>query len=119
MATGDADGTHVPVDVLARLEAVIAARRSSTADASYTKSLLDAGAAKCAKKLGEEGVECALAVAGEPHEAVVNEAADVLFHLLVALAARDVPFSEVTACLDGRMGVSGHVEKASRGPASQ
>ncbi|MEO1719074.1 MAG: phosphoribosyl-ATP diphosphatase [Pseudomonadota bacterium] len=100
--------------VLAALAQVIEERRASTADASYTKSLLDKGAAHCAKKFGEEAVEFALAVAAEGDDAVQAEAADVLYHLLVALAARGVAIADVEQVLAARMGVSGHAEKAAR-----
>lgn len=101
-------------DLLKRLEATIAARQSSTAEASYTKSLLADGPTRCAKKFGEEAVEFALAVSGEERAAVASEAADVLYHLLVALKVRDVALDEVLSELCSRMDVSGHVEKAGR-----
>ena len=101
-------------DVLHRLARTIRERRSSDAAKSYTQSLLAAGPAKCAKKFGEEAVEFALAAAAEGSDAVANEAADVLYHLLVALEARDVHLDDVLATLEGRMGQSGHDEKASR-----
>ncbi len=72
-------------DTLIRLAATIAARRSATANASYTKSLLDKGAAACAKKLGEEAVETIIAGVGESDEKLCAEAADLLYHLLVLL----------------------------------
>lgn len=99
---------------LDRLAAVIAARAGADAESSYTKSLLAAGPAKCAKKLGEEAVEAALAgVAGEAAE-LTAEAADVLYHLLVLLAARGVAPEQVAAELERRAGQSGHAEKAGR-----
>ena len=101
-------------DVLLRLERTIAAREADTAEKSYTKSLLQAGPGKCAKKLGEEAVECALALVGEDREAVTNEAADVMYHLLVGLRSRNVAWADVLQVLEQRMGVSGHDEKASR-----
>lgn len=100
---------------LERLAATISDRRVSTADKSYTKSLLAAGPGKCAKKFGEEAVEFALAVVAEDQPAVESEAADVLYHLLVALEARDVALTDVLRKLEDRMGTSGHDEKASRG----
>ena len=72
-------------DTLARLAATISARRSASAAASYTKSLLDKGAAACAKKLGEEAVETIIAGVGESDEKLCAEAADLLYHLLVLL----------------------------------
>jgi phosphoribosyl-AMP cyclohydrolase / phosphoribosyl-ATP pyrophosphohydrolase len=101
-------------DVFARLETVLEERKASTAAASYVKSLYDGGAAKIGAKLTEEAGELARAVAGESDERVAAEAADLLFHALVALRSRDVPFAAVLAELDRRSGTSGHDEKRSR-----
>ncbi len=105
-------------DVLTELAATIRARRSATAQASYTKSLLDAGPARCAKKFGEEAVETVIAATGEDGAALASEAADVLFHLLVLLESRNIPLADVLAVLKARQGTSGHAEKAAR-PKSQ
>jgi phosphoribosyl-ATP pyrophosphohydrolase len=99
---------------LVRLAATIASRRSATAETSYTKSLLDKGVAACAKKFGEEAVEAVIAAVAESDEKVCAEAADVVFHLLVLLEARNIALSGVLAELDRRTSQSGHVEKASR-----
>jgi phosphoribosyl-ATP pyrophosphohydrolase len=99
---------------LADLDAIIAARAGSTAEASYTKSLLDAGPSRVAKKLGEEAVELAIATVEGDHHAIVLESADVLYHLLVLLRARDVSLQEVLAELQQRTARSGHAEKAAR-----
>jgi phosphoribosyl-ATP pyrophosphohydrolase len=96
------------------LERLVAERASADAAASYTRSLLDEGAGKCAKKLGEEGVELALAVASGGRDHVVAEAADLLYHLVVALKVRDVPLADVFSELGRRTAQSGHAEKASR-----
>jgi phosphoribosyl-ATP pyrophosphohydrolase len=101
-------------DVMTQLAATIAARRHSSAEKSYTKSLLEAGTAKCAKKFGEEAVEAVIAALGEDDAHLKAEAADVLYHLLVLLESRAVPVSEVLDVLAARMGRSGHDEKASR-----
>jgi phosphoribosyl-ATP pyrophosphohydrolase len=69
---------------------------------------------KCAKKLGEEGVEAALAAVTGDKAALASEAADVLFHLLVTLQVCGVAPADVAAALEKRKGVSGHDEKASR-----
>jgi phosphoribosyl-ATP pyrophosphohydrolase len=82
--------------------------------ASYTAKLLASGPAYCAKKLGEEGVELALAVASGTKDEVANEAADLLYHLAVALRAAGVSGDDVAAVLTQRRGVSGLVEKANR-----
>lgn len=102
-------------DTLARLVATIASRRSANAAASYTKSLLDKGAAACAKKLGEEAVETVIAGVNESDEKLCAEAADLVYHLLVLLESRNVRWEAVLAELDRRTSQSGHAEKASRG----
>jgi phosphoribosyl-ATP pyrophosphohydrolase len=104
-------------DTLARLVATIAARRTLAADVSYTRQLLDAGPAKCAKKLGEEAVETVIAALGESDQALQSEAADLLYHLLVLLEARRIPLDDVLRVLETRMGQSGLAEKASRSKA--
>lgn len=101
--------------LLARLEAVLEARRGADAKASYAKSLYDAGPAKIGDKLREEADELARAVAGEADARVASEAADVVFHLMVALRSRGVPFEAVLQELDRRAGTSGHDEKRTRG----
>jgi phosphoribosyl-ATP pyrophosphohydrolase len=89
-------------------------RAAASPDVSYTRRLLDKGVAHCAKKLGEEAVETALAAVNEDREALIGEAADLLYHLLVVLAARGVALAEVETALAGRMSRSGLEEKASR-----
>lgn len=99
---------------LLALQAVIAARASSSAEKSYTRALLDGGAPQIGAKLREEAAELAAAIAEESAERVAAESADVLFHLLVGLEARQVPFREVLRELARRAGTSGHAEKAAR-----
>ena len=101
-------------DTLARLEAVIAARRDADPDSSYVARLNAKGLGKIAQKLGEEATDTVIAALGEDRQALVGEAADLLFHLLVLLAARQVPLADVLAELDRREGTSGIAEKASR-----
>lgn len=101
-------------DTLMRLAATIRARRASTSAASYTKSLLDKGVPACACKLGEEAVETVIAALAEPDDKLRSEAADLLFHLLVLLEARNISLDEVLSDLEARMGQSGHAEKAAR-----
>ena len=96
------------------LSATIAHRAEASAEKSYTRSLLDRGAAHCARKFGEEAIELAIAAAAEDENAVRAEAADVLYHLLVLLRARGVALSSVMRELESRAGRSGHEEKASR-----
>lgn len=102
-------------DILSRLAETIRARRAASAEASYTRSLLDGGPERIARKLGEEAVETVIAALGEDREKLTGEVADLLYHLLVLLEARDIGLDEVLAVLEGRMGVSGHEEKAGRG----
>jgi phosphoribosyl-AMP cyclohydrolase / phosphoribosyl-ATP pyrophosphohydrolase len=101
---------------LTRLEATLEARKSSTAEASYVKSLYERGGAVIGEKVEEEAGELARAVAGESDERVVSEAADVVFHVLVALRARGVSLEAVLRELDRRAGTSGHDEKRARAP---
>ncbi|MEW6435756.1 MAG: phosphoribosyl-ATP diphosphatase [Pseudomonadota bacterium] len=99
---------------LADLAAIIAERAHASAKESYTKSLLDAGPARAAKKFGEEAVETVIAaIEGEP-KALISESADLLYHLLVVLAARGVVLDDVLSELERRTRQSGHEEKAAR-----
>lgn len=102
------------MDTLLRLAQTIAARRDAGADKSYTRQLLDAGPAKCAKKLGEEAVETIIAATGESDEALIAESADLLYHLLVVLEVRGISLGDVYHVLEERMSQSGLAEKASR-----
>jgi len=103
------------MDTLSRLETTIAARRTAAPDSSYVASLNARGVPVIARKLGEEAVETVIAALTGSREELVGEVADVLFHLLVLLAAKDVSLAEVLAELDRRDGVSGLDEKAARG----
>jgi len=96
------------------LEKRVQARARESADVSYTRKLLDRGVAQCAKKLGEEAVEAAIAAISEDKDRVIGEAADVLYHLLVVLHARGIALDEVEAELGARTRQSGLDEKASR-----
>ncbi len=102
-------------ETLARLAATISARRAASSESSYTKSLLEKGAAACAKKLGEEAIETVLAGVSASDEKLCAEAADLLYHLLVLLESRNVRLEAVLSELDRRTTQSGHAEKASRG----
>lgn len=97
------------------LAALIKSRRNDGASKSYTKSLLDAGVARVAKKFGEEAVEAVIAAMEADSNALRNEAADVLYHLLVLLESRDVALAEVLSELERRTAQSGLAEKAGRG----
>ncbi len=101
-------------NILFRLAATIASRREANAASSYTKSLLDAGTAACARKLGEEAVEIVIAAVSEDDGRLCSEAADLLYHLLVLLQSRNLGLEAVLAELDRRTSQSGLAEKAAR-----
>jgi phosphoribosyl-ATP pyrophosphohydrolase len=107
----------MPPFTLEDLARIVAERAASGDPASYTAGLVREGMAKCAKKLGEEAVEAALAAVQGDRAALRAEAADVLYHLLVLLHAAGVPFEEVTAELERRTAQTGLEEKARRGAA--
>lgn len=102
---------------LADLEAIVAARASADAGASYTRSLLDKGVAKCAQKLGEEAVETVIAAVSGDDRELVGEASDLLYHLMVVLRARGVSLADIHAELARRTAQSGLAEKAARSNA--
>ena len=106
-------------DTLSRLAATIKARRAAPSDKSYTRQLLDAGPEKCAKKLGEEAVETVIAGVHQDDAALKAESADLLYHLLVLLEARQVALADVLALLEGRMGTSGLDEKTARSSGAE
>lgn len=102
-------------DALHRLAATIEARKSADPESSWTARLLAKGPEKAAEKFGEEAVEAIVEAVKGDRDRLTAEAADVLYHLMVMLAARDVTLDEVLAELGRREGVSGIDEKASRG----
>ncbi|MBS9717836.1 phosphoribosyl-ATP diphosphatase [Pseudohalocynthiibacter aestuariivivens] len=102
------------MSALERLAATIAARKSASADDSWTAKLLSKGPEKCAEKFGEEAIEAIIAAVKNDKAELTAEAADVLYHLLVMLAARDVELADVLAELERREGKSGIEEKAAR-----
>jgi phosphoribosyl-AMP cyclohydrolase / phosphoribosyl-ATP pyrophosphohydrolase len=108
-------GAELAQPFMDRLEAALEARRTSTGDKSYTRSLLDGGAERIAAKMVEEAGEFSQAISQESDERVASEAADVVYHLLVGLRLRHVGWRSVLAVLAGRFGLGGHVEKARRG----
>lgn len=99
---------------LDRLAATIAARAGADPDTSWTARLLAKGPAKVAEKFGEEAIEAIVAAVQDDKPGLTAEAADVLYHLLVLLQARDVPLADVWAELDRRAAQSGLAEKAAR-----
>ena len=100
---------------LDRLAATIASRKGADPASSWTAKLLAAGPETCAKKFGEEAVEAVIEAVKGDRNRLTSEAADVLYHLLVMLASRDVTLDAVMAELDRRAGTSGIAEKAGRG----
>ena len=100
---------------LEELAALIDTRAAASPDESWTAKLLAKGPEKCAEKFGEEAVEAIIEAAKGDRDGLTSEAADVLFHLLVMLKARDVPLSAVMDELARRQGQSGLAEKAARG----
>jgi phosphoribosyl-ATP pyrophosphohydrolase len=102
--------TH-PID---RLYEIISARKGADPAESYTAKLLSKGELHCAKKMGEEAIEAALAAIGQDKTALTNESADLLYHFLVLWTACGVEPEDVYAALRAREGQSGIAEKASR-----
>lgn len=99
---------------LETLAATIAARKGADPETSWTAKLLSKGPEKCAEKFGEEAVEAIIEAVKGDRARLTAEAADVLYHLLVMLAARDVTLEDVLAELERREGASGIAEKAGR-----
>jgi phosphoribosyl-ATP pyrophosphohydrolase len=100
--------------VLSDLAETIAARRDAAPESSYTAKLISAGIEKCAQKTGEEAVEFAIAAVSGRCDEISQEAADLLYHLLVTLEASGVSLDDVLGRLAERRGVGGLAEKASR-----
>ena len=96
------------------LYATILSRKGADPDSSWTAKLLAKGPAKTAEKFGEEAIEAIIEAARGDRAALTSEAADVLYHFLVMLAANDVALSDVLTELDRRQGTSGLAEKAAR-----
>ena len=97
-----------------KLAATIATRATGAPDRSYTSKLLHDGIDKCAKKFGEEAFELALAASSKNKAHTAQEAADVIYHLLVLLQASGVSLTEVETVLASREAQSGLDEKAGR-----
>jgi phosphoribosyl-ATP pyrophosphohydrolase len=102
------------MNALQRLSETILARKSADPESSWTAKLLAKGPEKCAEKFGEEAVEAIIEAVKGDRAKLTAEAADVLYHLLVMLAARDVTLQDVEAELARREGTSGIAEKAAR-----
>jgi phosphoribosyl-ATP pyrophosphohydrolase len=106
--------TRLNGSVLDSLYDIIESRRGADPESSHTARLFSRGTDKIAQKLGEEAVETVIEGVRENKDGVVNESADLLYHLLVLWAASGVRPAEVWAALDGRKGISGIAEKAAR-----
>ncbi|MDA7425234.1 phosphoribosyl-ATP diphosphatase [Thalassococcus lentus] len=100
---------------LEELETIVARRANASPDESWTAKLLAKGPEKCAEKFGEEAIEAVIEAVKGDKARLTSEAADVLFHLLVMLRARNVEISAVMAELERRQTQSGLAEKAARG----
>ena len=101
-------------EILLNLSKIIKIRKKSRSKESYTSSLLHSGIEQCSKKFGEEAFELVIAAIGEDLDSFNNEAADVLYHLLVLMEAREADFNDILSLLARRQNKSGHAEKASR-----
>ncbi|MFI0395950.1 phosphoribosyl-ATP diphosphatase [Paracoccus jiaweipingae] len=99
-----------------RLDATIAARKTAGTGTSWTAQLLAKGPEKCAEKFGEEAIEAVIEAVRGDRDRLVAEGADVIYHLAVMLAARDLSLADVAAELTRREGRSGLDEKAARKP---
>lgn len=93
-----------PGDGLAELDALIAQRAQDRPEGSYTTKLFESGVRRIAQKVGEEGVETALAAVAQDEEALLGEAADLLYHLTVLLHARGVSLADARRVLTARRG---------------
>lgn len=96
------------------LEQRVKDRATASAEVSYTRKLIDRGKVHCAKKLGEEAVEAAIAAVAEDRPRIIAETADVLYHLLVVLHVSGISLEDVEAELGARTRMSGLDEKAAR-----
>ncbi|MEW2913227.1 phosphoribosyl-ATP diphosphatase [Leisingera sp. JC11] len=102
------------MSLLHDLEATILSRKGADPDTSWTAKLLAKGPEKCAEKFGEEAIEAIIEAVKGDKAGLASEGADVLYHFLVMLAARDVALDDVLQVLAERQGLSGIAEKASR-----
>jgi len=102
------------MSLLHDLEATILSRKGADPDTSWTAKLLTKGPEKCAEKFGEEAIEAIIEAVKDNKAGLASEGADVLYHFLVMLAARDVALDDVLQVLAERQGLSGIAEKASR-----
>lgn len=97
-----ADAPGLPLAFLGELDALVEQRHADRPEASYTTGLFNAGVRKIAQKVGEEGVETALAGVVQDDAELLGESADLLFHLLVLLRARGLGLADVVGVLESR-----------------
>ena len=100
----DAEAVQPGLAFLAALDRLVAEREAQRPADSYTTRLFEAGVRRIAQKVGEEGVETALAAAAGEDEELLNESADLLYHLLVLLRSRDLALADVVRMLESRHG---------------
>lgn len=103
-------------DILNQLYQVLQQRKQADAESSYVASLYEAGTDKILKKLGEEATETVIAGKSGDRQQIIYETADLWFHSMVLLAHNDIELQAVLDELAQRFGLSGHKEKARRGP---
>lgn len=106
--------SRAPTDVLSEIYQLLLTRKLASADKSYVASLYAKGLDTILKKVGEEAAETLIAAKNPDQKALTGELADLWFHTLVLMAAKELPLSAVTDELARRMGTSGLAEKASR-----
>jgi phosphoribosyl-ATP pyrophosphohydrolase/phosphoribosyl-AMP cyclohydrolase len=92
------------ITFIAKLEAIVMARLAANSDESYTARLAAAGTKRIAQKVGEEGVELALAAAAGSQQETIDEAADLVYHLIVLLADRGLSLEDIANRLETRHG---------------
>ena len=100
--------------ILERLDSTIQRKIAESPNNSHTAKLFNKGTEKCAEKFGEEAIELIVAAVNKDTENFNNEAADVLFHLLVLIESKETSIGAVLKVLESRLGVSGHIEKKAR-----
>ncbi len=105
----------IKTEVLERLENTLNARKNADPTSSYTAKLFAKAPDSILKKIGEECAELIMATKDNQNEAIIYESADVLYHVMVLLASRDLSISDVINELERREGVSGIAEKNARG----
>jgi phosphoribosyl-ATP pyrophosphohydrolase/phosphoribosyl-AMP cyclohydrolase len=92
----------MPGEMMTKLQAIVQDRQVNPQEGSYTNQLLDAGMPRIAQKVGEEGVEVAVAALTEDDDALLGEVADLVYHTTVLLTARNLTWEQVEALLEAR-----------------